>query len=111
MSDTERKRKAIINTVYYGMLILGAVLALRYGLGLFLPIILAFIFATILQRPKNFLTRRTFLKKGFAAVLCVFIGIAVLALLVSLVGVRVAGEVKSFIDYIIIRLQDIESLV
>ena len=49
MSDTERKRKAIINTVYYGMLILGAVLALRYGLGLFLPIILAFIFATILH--------------------------------------------------------------
>ena len=46
MSDTERKRKAIINTVYYGMLILGAVLALRYGLGLFLPIILAFIFAS-----------------------------------------------------------------
>lgn len=111
MTDVERKRKAIINAVYYGMLFAGAVFAIRYGLGLFLPVLLAFVLATILQRPKNFLTRKTFLKKGFASVLCVFIGISVLTLLVALVGVRVAGEVKGFIDYLIIRLQDMESLI
>ena len=111
MTDVERKRKAIINTVYYGMLILGAALAIRFGLGLFLPIILAFIFAALLQRPKNYLVKKTFLKKGAAAVLCVFFGISLVALLISLVGVRVAGEIKGFIDYIIIRLQDIDSLV
>ena len=111
MTDVERKRKAIINAVYYGMLFAGAVVAIRYGLGLFLPVLLAFVLATILQRPKNFLTRKTFLKKGFASVLCVFIGISVLTLLVALVGVRVAGEVKGFIDYLIIRLQDMESLI
>ncbi|MBQ1996630.1 MAG: AI-2E family transporter, partial [Clostridia bacterium] len=38
-------------------------------------------------------------------------GISVLTLLVALVGVRVAGEVKGFIDYLIIRLQDMESLI
>ena len=111
MTDVERKRKAIINTVYCGMLILGAVLAIRFGLGLFLPIILAFIFATVLQRPKNYLVKKTFLKKGSAALLCVFIGISLVALVVSLVGVRVVGEIKGFVDYIIIRLQDIDSLV
>ena len=111
MTDVERKRKAIINTVYYGMLVAGAVLVLRFGLGLFLPIILAFIFATILQRPKNFLTRKTFLKKGSASVFCVFVAIAVIATLISLLGVRVAGEIKGFVDYLIIRLQDIDSLV
>ena len=111
MTDVERKRKAIINTVYYGMLILGAVLAIRFGLGLFLPIILAFIFATVLHRPKNYLVKKTFLKKGSAALLCVFIGISLVALVVSLVGVRVVGEIKGFVDYIIIRLQDIDSLV
>lgn len=111
MTDVERKRKAIINTMYYGILILGAALAIRFGLGLFLPIILAFIFAALLQRPKNYLVKKTFLKKGAAAVLCVFFGISLVALLISLVGVRVAGEIKGFIDYIIIRLQDIDSLV
>lgn len=111
MTDVERKRKAIINAVYYGMLIVGAVLALRFGLGLFLPIILAFIFATILQRPKNFLVKKTFLKKGAAAIFCVFIAIALVTTLISLVGVRVAGEIKGFVDYVIIRLQDIDSLV
>ena len=80
MTDVERKRKAIINTVYYGMLILGAALAIRFGLGLFLPIILAFIFAALLQRPKNYLVKKTFLKKGSAAVLCVFFGISLVAL-------------------------------
>lgn len=111
MSDVERKRKAIINTVYYGMLIAGAVVVFRLGFGLLMPIILAFLFAMILQKPKNFLTRKTPLKKGSAAVLCVFIGISLIALAVSLVGVRVAEEIKGFIDYMIIRLQDIDSLV
>lgn len=111
MTDVERKRKAIINTVYYGMLIAGAVVLLRLGLGILMPIILAFLFATLLQRPKNFLVRKTFLKKGMAATLCVFLGISIVAALVSLVGVRVAGEIKGFIDYMIIRLQDIDSVV
>ena len=111
MSDVERKRKAIINTVYYGMLIAGAVIAIRLGLGLFMPIILAFLFAMILHKPRNILTQKTPLKKGPAAVLCVFSGIAIVTLVISLVGVRVAGEIKGFIDYMLIRLQDIDSVV
>lgn len=111
MTDTERKRKAIINVVYYGMLIMGAAFAVRYGLGLFLPILLAFIFATLLQRPKKFLVRKTFIKKGFASVLCVLMGLALLIALSTLLGVRVAGEIKGFIDYLIIMLKDIDSLV
>ena len=111
MSDTERKRKAIINTAYYGLLVAAAVVAVRLGLGLFFPIIIAFFFAIILQRPKNFLVRKTPLKKGFAAVLCVFFAMAVVALVTALVGVRVVDEIKGFIDYIIIRLQDVDSVV
>lgn len=111
MTDTERKRKAIINVVYYGMLIMGAAFAVRYGLGLFLPILLAFIFATLLQRPKKFLVRKTFIKKGFAAVLCVFMLLSFLVALSTLLGVRVVGEIKGFIDYLIIMLKDIDSLI
>ncbi len=111
MTDTERKRKAIINVVYYGMLIVGAAFAVRYGLGLFLPILLAFIFATLLQRPKKFLVRKTFIKKGFAAVLCVFMLLSFLVALSTLLGVRVVGEIKGFIDYLIIMLKDIDSLI
>ena len=111
MTDVERKRKAIINAVYYGMLIVGICLVVRYCLGLFFPIILAFVFAMVLQRPKNFLVRKAFIKKGFTSVICVFAGLGLLTALSTLVGVRVADEVKGFIDYMIIRLQDIDSLV
>lgn len=111
MTDVEKRRKTIINIVYYGMLIAGAVFAVRIGFGIMLPIILAFIFATLLQRPKNFLIKKTFFKKGSASVVCVFLGLAIVAALVALVGVRVAVEIKDFIDYVIIRLQDIDSVV
>lgn len=111
MIDVERKRKAIINAVYYGLILAGGAIVIRFGLGLFMPILLALFFAMILQRPKNYLTKKTFLKKGSAAVVCVFIGFSVMALILSLVGVRIAEEIKGFVDYMIIRLQDIDSLV
>ena len=111
MTDVERKRKAIINAVYYVMLIVGICLVVRYCLGLFFHIILAFVFAMMLQRPKNFLVNKTFIRKGFASVVCVFAGLGLLTALSALVGVRVADEVKGFIDYMIIRLQDVDSLV
>ena len=111
MTEVEKRRKAIINVIYYGMLIAGAVFAVRIGFGIMLPIILAFIFATLLQRPKNLLVKKTFFKKGSAAVVCVFLGLAIMAALIALVGVRVAVEIKDFIDYVIIRLQDIDAVV
>ena len=111
MTEVEKRRKTIINIVYYGMLIAGAVFAVRIGFGIMLPIILAFIFATLLQRPKNLLVKKTFFKKGSAAVVCVFLGLAIMAALIALVGVRVAVEIKDFIDYVIIRLQDIDAVV
>ena len=111
MTDVERKRKAIINVIYYGMLIAGAVVIFRLSLGILMPIILALFFAVLLQKPKNFLVKKTFLKKGPAAVLCVFLGLGIVATLISLVGVRIADEIKGFIDYMIIRLQDINAVV
>lgn len=111
MTDVERKRKAIINIVYYGLLIAGGLLLLRFGFGIFMPILLAFVFAALLQRPKRFLVRKTVLKKGTAATFCVFGTLAVIAALIALIGVRAASEIKGFIDYVIIRLQDLDSLV
>ena len=51
--DIEKKRKTIINIVYYAMLIGIFYLLLKYAFWLFFPIVIAFAFALILQKPTN----------------------------------------------------------
>lgn len=111
LTDVENRKKFIINTLYFALLIAIAFVAIRYALGVCFPVVFAVIVAAILQRPKNFLTRKTFLKDGFASAICVFGLIFVLIALVVLVGVRAAEEIKGFIDYVILRIQNIDELV
>lgn len=108
MNDTEKKRRAIINIVYYAVLILIAFLAVRYALGVCLPIFAAFIIATALQRPKNFLTKKTFLKKGSASVVSLFGLLIIISALFTLIGVRAVEEIRGFISYITLQLQNFD---
>ncbi len=111
MSDTERKRKILINAVYYIMLAFGAFLLYRYAFGVCFPILFAFFVAVILQRPKNFLLRKTGLKKGFASTVCVIGLMLLVAAVLSLVGVRAVTEIKSFVDYLVLQAQNVDSIV
>ncbi len=111
MTDVERKRKAIINVIYYGMILFLSAIVFKYAMGTLFPILFAYIIAAILQKPKNFLLRKTPLKKGFASTVCVLGLLAVAVFLISLIGVRIASEVKGFIDYIVLELQNIDEFV
>ena len=73
VTEVEKKRKFIINIAYYALIIALAFLTFRYAMGVCFPLIFAFIVATILQKPKNFLVKKTFLKKGSASTLCVIL--------------------------------------
>lgn len=108
MTDVERKRKAIINIVYYALIIGLLFLVARYAMGVCFPIVCAFFIATILQRPKNFLTRKTFLKSGSASVVALFGMLFVISFFVALIGVRAVQEIKGFINYITLQLQNID---
>ena len=111
MTDVEKKRKAIINIVYFFLIIAIGFLFVRYALGVCFPIVCAFFIATILQRPKNFLTRKTFFKSGAASVISLFTLIFIIISLIALIGVRAASEISGFIDYITIQIQHIDVLV
>ncbi len=111
MTDVEKKRKAIINIVYFFLIIAIGFLFVRYALGVCFPIVCAFFIATILQRPKNFLTRKTFFKSGAASVISLFTLIFIIISLIALIGVRAVSEISGFIDYITIQIQHIDVLV
>ncbi len=108
MTDVEKKRRAIINIVYYAIVIGLLFLVARYAMGVCFPIVCAFFIATILQRPKNFLTKKTFLKSGSASVISLFAMIFIVGFFVALIGVRAVQEIKGFIDYVTLQFQNID---
>lgn len=111
MTDVEKRRKAIINVLYFSMLIALCLLAVRYALGVCMPFLIALIAAAILQKPKNFITSKTPIKKGPASVICVMGAIVIVSLLIVLIGVRIVNELKDFINYIILQFKDLNSVI
>lgn len=111
MTDTEKKRRLIINVLFYAMLLVLGFLFYKYAFGVCFPILFSYIVAVFLQKPKNFIIKKTPIKKGFASTLCVF-GLIILAVtVVVLIGVRAAEEIRGFIDYVRVQFSNIDSIV
>ncbi|MGN0443720.1 MAG: sporulation integral membrane protein YtvI [Acutalibacteraceae bacterium] len=98
--DIEKKRKTIINIVYYAMIIGIFYLLLKYAFWLFFPIVIAFAFALILQKPTNAIARKTPIKKGIASVICVFLLLFIVVGLIALIGASAVNYLKGFAEYI-----------
>ncbi len=111
MQEVEKRRRAIINIVYFALIAAIGFLVVRYALSVCLPFAIAFVFAAILQRPKNFLIKKAHFKNGIAAGLCVLLAIFIVVALVSLVGVRVFDEIKGFAAYISAQLKNLDEVV
>ena len=111
MKDVEKRRATIINVIYFAMILAIAFLIVRYALGVCFPFLFAFVLAALVQKPKNFLVRKTFLKDGAASVICVFLLLLVLAALISIIGVRVFARIQDFVNYIALQFQNMESVV
>lgn len=111
METLQRKKKFIIDTVYAVFVIVIFYFFMKYAFGLFLPFLLALAVAAALQRPVNFICKKTPLKRGFvSAVLVLFSVTVILGLIVALI-MRLGIEVKGFFDYIMIQLQDIPAFI
>ncbi len=111
MTDVERKRKWIINVAFYAMLLVLGFLFYKYAFGVCFPIMFAFVVAVFLQKPKNFIVKKTPIKKGFASTICVFALMIIAAAVVVLIGVRAAEEVRGFIDYLTVQFSNLDSVV
>ena len=111
MTDVENRRKFIINIAYFALIVAIVLLAFRYAMGVCFPIIFAFFVATVLQKPKKFILRKTPLKKGLASTLCVIALLFIAVLVVSLIGVRAINEIRGFIDYIALQLQNVDEFI
>ena len=111
MTGVERKREMIINFAYYAIILAIFYLFCKYALWLFLPIVIAFITALLLQRPVNAIARKTPIKKGIASVICVMLLLLIVVALVVGIGVSAANYLKDFIAYLGNLFEDTDHLI
>lgn len=111
MDKVEFRRKKIINIVYYAIVLGLAYLFLKYCFSMFSPFLIAFFIAIIVQRPTNFITQKTKIKKSITATVLVLLLYLLLAALISLIGVKCVDGIKSLISFVQGKLTDIPTLI
>ncbi len=107
LTGTDRKKKTIINILYYAILLALFYCFMKYAFGLFFPFILAFIVAMAMQRPINFISRKTKIKKGIVSGVMILLLVAVLGFLISLLGVKLWDGIQGFVDFLIRKFGDL----
>lgn len=100
MKEIEKKKKTLINVAYYSVILILVYYFIKYALWLFLPIIIAFLIAMVLQKPVNAIAKKTPIKKGLASVFCVFFMLFVLVGIIVGIGASVVNYLKDFIAYL-----------
>ncbi len=97
---TERKKKTIVNIIYYALLLTLFYCFMKYAFGLFLPFVIAFLVAMILQKPINFISGKTKMKKGLVSGVMILLLVVALGFLVSLLGVKLWDGIQGFIEFL-----------
>lgn len=105
--NTERKRKTIINILYYALILTLFYCFMKYAFGLFFPFILAFLVAMVMQKPINFVSEKTKIKKGVVSGVMILMLVAVIGFLVSLLGVKIWEAFRDFLDFLVKKFGDL----
>ena len=110
MEAVEKRKRVIINLVYAGIILGLIYLFFKYAFWLLLPFIAAFFIAAILQRPVNFLSRKTPLKKGLLSGILVLLIAAILVTILIFTGARIAAEAQGLVRWIGGRFETLPQL-
>ena len=111
MDKIEKRRSFIINTVFVVIIVGLFYLAIKYALGIVWPFVVAFFLAMLLQRPVNFLSTKTPLKRGISSVIMVLFVLVIVGSIVGLIIGRIVMELKGFFDYLLIKMEDAPAFV
>ncbi len=106
MTGIEKKKNFVINTFYTVIVVALFYLFFKYAFGTLLPFLIAIAVAALLQKPVNFITKKTPVKRGLASVFCVLLSFFAIIAVLVLLGVWAGSELKGFIDYVIIQFED-----
>lgn len=111
MNKIEKKKNFIISTVYAAIVIFLFYAFFKYAFGLIFPFFAALLIAMLLQRPLNFICRKTPLKRGIVSVVMVFLCFLVFVSLIGLAVVSIGAELRDFFRYLMIQFEDIPAFI
>lgn len=106
----DRKRKFIINAFYYAIIFILFYFGMLYFYNWIWPFLLSFFIAMLLQKPLEFISHHSRVRKQIASVLLTILLFAVVGVLISLLGIRVMDEIKGFVSFLSARAKDIPKL-
>ena len=103
--NIRNKRNFIISLLYIGCLVALFYLFFKYAFGLLSPFIIAILVAILLQRPVNFISRKTPIKRSIISVVFVLLAVAAIALVLGLVVSKLVTELRELVNYLIAQLK------
>ena len=110
-SVTEKHRSVLINFFYYALILGAAYLFLRFAFWPLFPFMLAFFVAMMLQKPVNFITKKTPLKRGLVSLICVLLILAIVISLVTLIGTTVFTRVRDFVTDLMSNFESLPNFI
>lgn len=84
----EKRKKFIINFLYFAIIIAAIFFALQFALSLLFPFVAALLIAYILKHPINFIARKTKMPRKLAAILMVLIFYGTIGTFLVLASIR-----------------------
>ncbi len=88
----EAKKKFIVDAMYYGIILIIALLALKYVLPIMVPFIIAFVVTVLLQLPLDRMHLKNKSMRRLASIILCAVFYVIVFVLVLIVGARLATE-------------------
>ncbi len=96
LGTTEKRRKFLINAVYFSLFVILYYLFIKYALWIVAPFILAFLIAMLLQKPIRRINEKTHINKKFLSIIFVLLIVAFLVGALTLIGYLAGNELYDF---------------
>ena len=100
MADLDRRRKFIVNTVYWALVVGIVFLVTKYLLGLVWPFFLAFIFSWCLTPIVRWLTVKCHIRHGIAAAICLLLFFGIVGGLLLLLIFNVVSWAQTLVTWL-----------
>lgn len=111
MEKVELRRKRIINFLYLAIILGLTYLFFKYFFGMFFPFIFALFIAIAVQKPADFIVRKTKLKKGISATALVLLLYAALGVVIFFLGAKLVDSFKDFFVSLAGKISNFPALV
>ena len=94
--ETEKRRAFIINFLYFAIILGLVIFFCRFALPTVLPFVIAFVVSVVLKPVITFLKEKCRVNKGVASIVIVLLFYAVIAFLLTAVGIKAFSTAKDF---------------